>query len=148
MGFAAWTERPVKSGAVRLIEVSAGRATRLLHVPKVRISTRQAERRSVELPGRSCKWGRPGTLCKRAGAVAADGDEATVMQQTIEHADRHAGAHRAAEPARRRLTALAPSRESCLVPSLAELVLTVMLFVVLWVPDAGEPPSFLFRGVS
>jgi hypothetical protein len=56
------------------------------------------------------------------------------MQQTIEHADRHAGAHRAAEPdARRRLTALAPSRESCLVPSLAELVLTVMLFVVLWV---------------
>ena len=68
------------------------------------------------------------------------------MQQTIEHADRHAGAHRAAEPARRRLTALAPSRESCLVPSLAELVLTVMLFVVLWVLMLAEPPSFLFRG--
>ena len=29
--------------------------------------------------------GRRGTLCKRAGAVAANGDEATVMQQTIEH---------------------------------------------------------------
>ena len=32
------------------------------------------------------------------------------------------------------------------MPSLAELVLTVMLFVVLWVLMLAEPPSFLFRG--
>ena len=131
-GLAGWAERSVEA-ALSTDRGQCHSAVRRLHVPWVRISARQAERRSVELPGRSCKWGRPGTLCKRAGAVAADGDEATVMQQTIEHADRHEGAHRAAEPARRPLTALAPSRESCLVPSLAELVLTVMLFVVLWV---------------
>ena len=61
----------------------------------------------------------PGTLSKRAGAIAADGDEATVMQQTIEHADRHRGAHR-------------PYREPSLGRSLAELVVTVVPFVALW----------------
>ena len=55
------------------------------------------------------------------------------MQQTIEHADRHAGAHRPAEPdARRWVTALAPYREPSLGRSLAELVVTVVPFVALW----------------
>ena len=55
------------------------------------------------------------------------------MLQTIEHADRHAGAHRPAEPdARRWVTALAPYREPSLGRSLAELVVTVVPFVALW----------------
>ena len=56
-----------------------------------------------------------------------------MMQQTIEHADRHDGAHRPAEPdARRWVSALAPYREPSLVRSLVELVVTVMPFVALW----------------
>ena len=55
------------------------------------------------------------------------------MLQTIEHADRHASAHRPAEPdARRWVSALAPYREPSLGRSLAELVVTVVPFVALW----------------
>jgi acyl-lipid omega-6 desaturase (Delta-12 desaturase) len=55
------------------------------------------------------------------------------MQQTIEHAGRHAGAHRPVEPdARRWVTALAPYREPSVGRSLAELVVTVVPFVALW----------------
>ena len=55
------------------------------------------------------------------------------MRQTIEHPDRHAGAHRPAEPdARRWVSALAPYREPSLVRSLVELVVTVVPFVALW----------------
>jgi hypothetical protein len=46
--------------------------------------------------------------------------------------DRHAGAHRPAEPAPRRVTALAPYREPSLLRSLVELVVTVMPVVALW----------------
>ena len=60
------------------------------------------------------------------------------MQQTIEHADRRAGAHRPAEPdARHWVMALAPYREPSLGRSLAELFVTVVPLVALWAPDAG-----------
>jgi omega-6 fatty acid desaturase (delta-12 desaturase) len=56
------------------------------------------------------------------------------MLQTIEHANRHAGAHRPAEPdAYRWVARLAPYRESSLGRSLAELVVTLVPFVALWV---------------
>ena len=55
------------------------------------------------------------------------------MQQTIELADRHAGARRPAAPdARHWITALAPYRTPSLARSLAELVVTVGPFVALW----------------
>jgi hypothetical protein len=55
------------------------------------------------------------------------------MQQTIEHAERHASAHRPAEPdARHWVMALAPYREPSLARSLVELVVTVVPFVALW----------------
>jgi omega-6 fatty acid desaturase (delta-12 desaturase) len=55
------------------------------------------------------------------------------MPQTIEHADRHAGAHRPAEAdARHWVTALAPYREPSLARSRVELVVTVVPFVALW----------------
>ena len=47
------------------------------------------------------------------------------MQQANEHADRHPGARRPAEPdARRLVTALAPYRDPSVGRSLAELVVT------------------------
>jgi hypothetical protein len=53
------------------------------------------------------------------------GDKVTVIQ-TIEHTDRHAGAHRPAVPdARHWVTALAPYREPSLPRSLVELFVTV-----------------------
>jgi acyl-lipid omega-6 desaturase (Delta-12 desaturase) len=55
------------------------------------------------------------------------------MQQANEHADRHPGTHRPAEPdARRLVTALAPYRDPSVGRSLAELVVTVVPFVPLW----------------
>ena len=55
------------------------------------------------------------------------------MQQTIEHADRHAGVRRPAEPdARHWALALAPYREPNLARSLAELFVTAVPFVALW----------------
>ena len=55
------------------------------------------------------------------------------MQQTIEHADRHARASLPAEPdARHWVTVLAPYREPSLGRSLAELFVTVVPFVALW----------------
>jgi hypothetical protein len=55
------------------------------------------------------------------------------MQQTIELASRHAGARRPAEPdARRWVAVLAPYRESSPGRSLAELLVTVVPFVALW----------------
>jgi omega-6 fatty acid desaturase (delta-12 desaturase) len=54
------------------------------------------------------------------------------MQQTIERADRDAGAHRPAPDARHWVMALAPYREPSLARSLAELVVTVVPFVALW----------------
>ena len=54
------------------------------------------------------------------------------MQQTIEHADRHAGARRPAEPdAQHWVMALAPYREPSLARSVVELVVTVVPFVTL-----------------
>ena len=105
------------------------------------ISTRQAERRSVGLPGRSYK-GPVRHLCKRAGAVGADGDEATVMLQTIEYADRRARAHRPAERTRRWVSAR-PYREPSLGRSLAELVVTVVPFVALWLLMLASLALFL-----
>jgi omega-6 fatty acid desaturase (delta-12 desaturase) len=56
-----------------------------------------------------------------------------MMQQAIEHANRHAEARRPAEPdARRWVAVLAPYRESSLGRSLAELFVTVVPFVALW----------------
>jgi omega-6 fatty acid desaturase (delta-12 desaturase) len=55
------------------------------------------------------------------------------MQQTIEGADRSAGVRRAAEPDPRHwVTVLAPYREPSLGRSLAELFVTVVPFVALW----------------
>jgi omega-6 fatty acid desaturase (delta-12 desaturase) len=55
------------------------------------------------------------------------------MEQTIELADRRAGARRPAEPdARHWTTALARYREPVLARSLAELVVTGVPFVALW----------------
>ncbi len=54
------------------------------------------------------------------------------MQQTIEHAERHAGAHRPAEPdARHWAMALAPYREPSLARSLVELFVSAVPFVAL-----------------
>jgi omega-6 fatty acid desaturase (delta-12 desaturase) len=55
------------------------------------------------------------------------------MQQTIEVADRQAGERGLAAPdARQWVTALAPYRAPNLARSLAELVVTVVPFVALW----------------
>ena len=57
----------------------------------------------------------------------------SVMQQAIEYPDRHGRASSQAEPdARHWVTALAPYRDPSLGRSLAELVVTVVPFVVLW----------------
>jgi hypothetical protein len=54
-------------------------------------------------------------------------DVVTVMQPTIEQADRHAGAHGPAEPdARHWVMALAPYREPRLARSLVELAVTAL----------------------
>ena len=56
-----------------------------------------------------------------------------MMQQTIEGAERNAGAQRPAEPdARHWAMALAPYREPGLARSLVELLVTVVPFVALW----------------
>src|SRR5512132_3718260 len=55
------------------------------------------------------------------------------MRETVENSRRHAGEQRPAEPdARRWVTALAPYREPILGRSLAELVVTAVPFVALW----------------
>ena len=55
------------------------------------------------------------------------------MRETVENSRRHAGEQRPAEPhARRWVTLLAPYREPALGRSLAELVVTLVPFVALW----------------
>ena len=96
------------------------------------ISTRQAERRSVGLPGRSRKR-LARHSAREARAIAAAGDEGGPIQQTIERAERHAGAHRSAEPdARHWAMALTPYREPSLARSLVGLFVTAVPFVALW----------------
>ena len=67
------------------------------------------------------------------------------MQQTIEHAERHAGAHRPAEPdARHWAMALAPYREPSLARSLAELARHRGAVRGLVAPDAAQPRAIRY----